>query len=138
MPRKAKRDREGNPFEKGENAPNLEKLAIECIDAFFGDKSWFCGGPIPQRELLADSSVKTVLRTQHDARCFDFIHNECLPRIPNTEGWDNVSVPWTVRCLLLLIHDLEIFGIPPEFRPGILLLYFKFCKGVKIPPPPLL
>ena len=138
MPRKAKRDREGNLFEKGENAPNLEKLATECINLIFGDKSWFCGGPIPERELLANSSVKTVLRTQYDACCFDFIHDECLPLIPDIEGWDNVTVPWTVHNLLLLFHELGEKGIPPEFRPGLLLLYFKFCKGVKIPPPPLL
>lgn len=137
MPRKSKRDVE-NPYEKGSRSVDFRKLAETYIRSFFEDKSWFCGGPIPQRELLSDFSIKTVLRTQFDRRCFDFIHYECLPLISNTEGFKDNTVTWEVHCLLQLISELKYLGVPKEFQPGLLMLYFKFCKGQKILPPPLL
>jgi len=137
MPRRSKRDMD-NPFEKGVHSVDFRKLAQMCILDFFKEKSWFCGGSIPERELLSDFSVTTVLRTQFDDRCFGFLHSECLSHISNTEGYDNVSLSWEIHCLLQLIKGLKAKGIAKEFQPGMLLLYFKFCKGVKIPPPPLL
>lgn len=137
MPRRSKRDVD-NPYEKGSHAVDFHKLAETCIRLFFEDKSWFCGGPIPQRELISEFSIQTVLRTRFDDRCFDFIHNECLPKIPNTKVFDNNTVTWEVHCLLQLISELKYLGVPKEFQPGLLMLYFKFCKGQKILPPPLL
>jgi hypothetical protein len=129
---------EQNPFEKGLHAKDIGEFAQDCILAYFKDKDWFCGGPIPQRELTAETSIKTVLRTRFDDRCFNFIHEECLPTIPNLTDWSQVGVSWEVHCLLELLEDMRACWIPKEFQPGMVLLYFKFCKGVKILPPPLL
>lgn len=137
MPRRSKRDVE-NPYEKGFHSVDFRKLAETYIRSFFKEKSWFCGGPIPQRELISDFSIKTVLRTQFDERCFDFIHYKCLPLVPNIENFKDNTVTWEVHCLLQLINELKSLGVPKEFQPGIILLYFKFCKGQKILLPPLL
>jgi hypothetical protein len=134
---RAKRNVE-SPYEKGVHGADFRELAKACIEVFFAEKSWFCGGSIPRRELISEFSITTVLRTQYDDRCFGFIHSECLPRIPNIEGHDNLTVSWEVHCLLQLIDELQKMHVPKELQPGLLLLYFKFCKGVKIPPPPLL
>jgi len=138
MPRRARRDCEDNPLEKGEFAPNIQKDAEKSIRTFFGDKSWFCGGPIPQSELQADWAVKIVLRTHFDEAVFRFIHEECLAKIPADPSYKDPSVPWTVHTLLSLLDGMRSYGISKDFQPGLLLLYFKFCKGLKIPPPPLL
>ena len=138
MSRRGRRDCEKNPLEKGEFAPDLKTLAEEAIRDFFGNKNWYCGGPIPEEELEADWVVKTVLRTRFDDETFDYIHDECLVKIPEDPKYSDPSVPWTVHTLLNLLKDLRSYGISQDFQPGLLLLYFKLCRGIEIPPPPLL
>ncbi len=138
MSRRARRDCDDNPLEKGEFVADLRKLAEESIRDFFGNKSWYCGGPIPEEELESDWAVKIVLRTQFDDFAFDYIHNECLIKIPQDSKYSDPSVPWTVYTLLGLLGELESYGISKDFFPGLLFLYFKFCRGIEIPPPPLL
>jgi len=138
MPRKAKRDCAENPLEKGQHAPDLRNLAIYSIKTFFEDKSYFCGGTIPERELLSENSIKTVLRTQNDDPTFKFIHEQCLERLPVPKNANESSIPWTVQFLISLLTDMKKKWLPKDFQPGLLLLYFKFCKGHRIPPPPLL
>ena len=138
MSRRARRDCDENPLEKGEFAADLKTLAKESIRVFFGNKSWYCGGPIPEEELEAAWVVQTVLRTQFDDTAFDYIHNECLIKIPEDPKYSDPSVPWTVHTLIGLLKELKSHGISKDFQPGLLLLYFKLCRGVEIPPPPLL
>lgn len=138
MPRRAKRDCAENPLEKGQHAPDLRKLAEYSIETFFEDKQWFCGGPIPQKELLSEESIRIVLRTQNDDETFLFIHEKCLEKLPKPRGHKDGNVPWTVQFLLSLISDMKKKWLPKDFQPGLLLLYFKFCKGQQIPPAPLL
>lgn len=138
MPRRRQRNCEDNPLEKGDFAVDLNKLSKEAISNFFGNKSWYCGGPIPKSELESDWAVKTVLRTHFDDAAFDYIHDKCLTKIPESAGYNDPSVPWTVHTLLGLLDEIRGYGVSKDFQPGLLLLYFKFCKGIEIPPPPLL
>jgi hypothetical protein len=139
MPRRAKRDCEHNPFEKGDHSADIQAAVTHYITEFFQEKQWFCGGDIPRRDLLSDSSLKTVLRTQFDKNWEEFVHQKCLVTIPLDPAYKLEShLPWSVRCLIDLLYSMEVAKIPKEFKPGIVLLYFKFCKGVKIPPPPIL
>lgn len=124
-------------FENGFHADDIRAAAIRHITMFFQGKSWYCGGTIPQRHLLSDSSIKTVLRTRFDKDWEEFVHHECLTTIPVSPEYKLENLlPWAVRCLIDLLESMEPLLIPKEFRPGLTLLYFKFCKGVKIPPPP--
>ena len=138
MSRRARRGCEENHLEKEEFYADLNTLAEESIRDFFGNKSWYCGGPIPNEELEADWAVKTVLLTQFDDVVFDYIHDECLVKIPEDPKYSDPSVPWTVHILLGLLSELKSHGISKDFQPGLLLLYFKLCRGIEIPPPPLL
>jgi hypothetical protein len=141
MSRKPRRDNHDESCDKGEiieNIEDLKKYATDCIRLFFKDKKYFCGGPVPERELKSEFAQQTVLKTQFDDRCFDFIHEVCLPVFPVDKNYNETTVPWTVHCLLGLLTDLKSFGIPKDSQPGLLLLYFKFCHGIEIPPPPLL
>jgi len=138
MPRKPRRDCRDNPFEKGDHAVDLRRLAVESIETFFKSKSFYCGGPIPKHDLLSEHSVKTLLRTQLDDRCLDFIHERCLPLIPADPNYSDNTVTWQVHSLLGLLRELAALHLPKDYFGGLLLLYFKFCYGVEIIDPPLL
>lgn len=137
MPKRERRNCENNPLEKGCHAPDQRKSAIECIQTFFRNKNWYLGGPIPERELLTEVSVKTVLRFQFDDETFNYIHDRCLSRLTQPRDYTEPTVPWTVSFLIGLLREMNRAHIPKDFQPGMLLLYFKFCEGNEVPPPPL-
>lgn len=136
MPKQEKRGCEDNPFETSIYSEDLEDLAKSSIETFFSDKKMFCGGAIPQIELFSDLSIKTVLRNQFDDRVFDYIHNHCLTKVPPPADFKRNTVSWSVRYLISLLDDLKKKSLPKDFQPGLLLLFFKFCKGFSIPAPP--
>lgn len=138
MPR-IKRESGQNTLEKGMHAVDISVAVEHYMRDFFQSKSWYCGGRIPQRDLFSDASIKTVLRTTFCKEWEEFVHAKCLPTIPLDPSYKAAAhLPWTVRCLIDLLDSMGSCAIPKEFRPGMVLLYFKFCKGVKIPPPPIL
>lgn len=133
MLKSLKRNSNINSLEKGMHSLDIEKIAIDSISSFFANKKWFVGGKIPSRELYSNSSIETVLRGQFDDITFDFIHNECLIKIPQPKDFKITKIPWTVTFLLNLLNEMKQLGLPKDFQPGLLLLYFKFCKGMKVP-----
>lgn len=138
MPRRAKRNCEDNPFEKGSHAPDLRELAVACLRSFLKPKNLHTGGLMLDRVLFTEDNIKVVLRTQFDDETFEYIHDKCLSRIPQQRWYRDLTVPWSVHCLLGLLTELKSLLVPKEFQPGLLMLYFKLCKGFDIPPPPLL
>lgn len=117
---------------------DVQKAAADCIRRYFKDRPYFCGGKIPVCEIESDLNVKVVRRNIFDERCFDFVHEHCLPLIPVDPDYDEPTIPWSVHNLLLVLEEMRSFHIPKEFQPGMVLLYFKLCMGVDIPSPPLL
>jgi hypothetical protein len=125
-------------IENGVHATDIQDAAIRHITVFFQDKAWYCGGKIPRHDLFSDSSIRTVLRTQFDSNWEACVHHKCLSTVPVDHTYRlEAHLPWTVRYLIDLIYSMGLLSIPKEFRPGMVLLYFKFCKGVKIIPPVL-
>jgi hypothetical protein len=112
---------------------DLKKFAKDAIQRYFSDKTYYCGGPIPQCELIGDSAAKTVLKTKFDDRTFDFIHAQCLPLIAADPMFKDPTLTWPVHCLLEILEGMRSREVPIEFQPGMVLLYFKFCLGVDIP-----
>tara|TARA_Y100000034_G_scaffold94924_1_gene115130 strand:+ start:845 stop:1258 length:414 start_codon:yes stop_codon:yes gene_type:complete len=137
MPRRSKRGEDGNIFEKGEFVPDFKKLAEQALETFFRDKSWYCGGPIPESEVYSDYSLKMVLRIKLDDNWQKIVH-EAVEQLPVDPNWDDPTVPWSIHRLLGILSELRSTGIAHEFHAGLTLLYLKFCEGIQIPPPPLL
>lgn len=137
MPRRSKKDEDGNIFEKGEFAPDYKELAEQAIEIFFRDKSWFCGGPIPESELYSDFSLNTVRRTRLDDRWQNIVH-EAVEQLTPDPDYDDPTVPWSIHCLLGILDDIRSTGVTQSYHPGLALLYLKFCEGIQIPQPPLL
>lgn len=119
--------------ETGEYEEDIRLLAAQSIKAYFADKSYFCGGPIPSKELNSEKSIKLVMRTQNDDPTFNFIHDECLAKLSRPKHLRSCTVPWTVKLLLGLINDMKKKQLPKDHQPGLILLDFKFCKGLSIP-----
>jgi hypothetical protein len=138
MSRKPCRDTLDDDLQKGEYVEDLRVFADKCICMFFKNKTDSSGRRIKEHDILTEFANKTVLYTQFDDRCFDFLHEVCLPLIPVNSMYNELAMPWTVHSLIGLLGDLKKIEVPKEFQPGLLLLYFKFCYGVVIPPPPLL
>ncbi len=137
MPRKDKRSCNENPLEMGCHAPDLNKLAKDCLKEYFRDKSWFVGGPIPERLLLSENSIKTLLRTEFNAESIGYLHEHCLPKIRQPSSYTETTVPWTVAFLIQLFTSMAKRGIPKDFQAGMAFLYFNLCKGFTIPSPDL-
>ena len=124
-------------FQKGEYAEDLQKFADNCIGLFFKNKVHESGRLLEDSELFTDFTQKTVLYTQFDDYCFDFIHEVCLPLIPVDPSYKEKTVTWPVHCLIGLLNEIKKINIPKDFQPGLLLLYFKFYYDVDIPLYPL-
>lgn len=138
MPRKVNRDVDENPLEKSIHADDVKESAMFCIRKFFTGRKMVNGGPIPEKELYCSDNIKRVLRTQFDDETFNYIHFSCLPMIPKSKKYHDPTLSWEVHCLLTLISKMRKHKVPKEFQPGMLLLYFKYCRGIEIPPVPML
>ncbi len=124
--------------DKGEFTLDLRQLALYSIKFFLEDKKDQFNEKLDINRLLTNDNVKIVLRTQFDDDTFLFIHDNCLSKIPKDQNYRDNSVPWNVHYLLGLLADLKMRQLPKEFQPGLILLYFKYCKGLEILPTPLL
>lgn len=138
MSRRPKRTCEEPLINKGSYGIDLRNAVLDNIKDFFETKSWFVGGPIPECELLADSGVDLVLRTPFNEETFQFIHEKCLPRVPCPRNFIDQGVPWSVTFLIKLLNEMKSYNIPKDFQPGFVLLFFKLCKGVNVPAPPII
>lgn len=119
-------------FETGENAELLRNLATLSIKRFFSDKKYFCGGPVPECLLYSENSILLVMRTQNNDSNFEFIHRNCLDKLPENKQFSSDPIPWSIRFLITLMSDLKKKSIPYPYHAGMLLLYFKFCKGQRV------
>ena len=130
--------REVECFEKSTHAPDLKELAKVSVLSYLKGKPTFQGEILDSKSLLTEENLKIVLRTKFDDVTFLFIHDNCLNQIEPDPIYSETTVPWTVNYLLGMIKELKRLQTPKEFQPGLLLLYFKLCKGYEIPPTPLL
>lgn len=133
MPRKPKRNQEDGHLKNGMHELDLKELAKESLLLFFKRKSWFVGGEVPEKELLSEESINAVLFTPFGDEPFAFIHEKCLPCVRQPKSYTETSLPYTVSFLLELLAEMRSMSIPKEFQPGLVLLYFKFCKGINVP-----
>ena len=133
MSRKPKRDCEEEFFYKGCHSKDVRNFVIQSLKLYFKDKSWFVGGPIPERELLSEGSIMTVLNNTFNDSTFNFIHTECLSHIPQSKWFKNEGLSWSIVYLIRLLSTMKRLNLPKDFQPGLVLLYFKFCKGCNIP-----
>lgn len=142
MPKKTQLYTQDEVSELDIDFEGMKKWAGECIEKFFADKRFHCGGPIPQNLLVTPENVMTVMGTSSEA-CSQFEDKYIYPllKIEKDQMHDQHTyscrgVPFQVHYTLRLIQNLRDKDIPKRFQFGMILLYYKLCKGFKIPDPP--
>jgi hypothetical protein len=121
-----------NFHKKSRYYSDLKKLACDNLLLFFENKISDSGEKISKEELLYEENINILLNTCFDSKTFDFIHDYCLISISKPCNYKE-KIPWTVNFLIKLLEEMIFFKVPKELHSGLILLYFKFCKGIKIP-----
>ena len=111
---------------------NIRVNAKQCIDTFFKNKMFHCGGKIPNRLLNCDCRISMVMNFDIGAgvdRAYNALEKtmsvEELERARNTgETTDDI------RLVNESLYMLSQNGIPQQFAGGMLCLYLEFIEGV--------
>jgi hypothetical protein len=110
---------------------DIQVLAKEYINRFFKTQEMYCGGPVPERFLLTEENISLVINTslEHGVRrAYQIIENDGHYSGEAVES----LVPDDVKLVIKVMNACARLSIPPEFIPGIVLLYLQYCEGMKV------
>lgn len=116
---------------------DLSHYAEDILKIYFNNKKDYFGKKLDIKQFNLKNDILTLIKTPFDDFTFDFVHKKCLPCIPKPIYFLDEGIPWPVVFLIKLLEDMKKLNLPKEFHPGLILLYFKYCKGVDIPNPRL-
>jgi len=112
-------------------------MALVCMETYFSNKSFHCGGPIPPKMLYSAKNIALVrdsvrLDAEGFGRVVDAffkVLHECSPL-----RYDPVEhqKPWDIAILIKTFREIQSYNIPKEFVPPLALLYLRFCKGYAV------
>ena len=108
--------------------------ALESIDSYFKNKRTPSGNRLLQSELHSELNVNLVRYTSLDAAC-DYMYNHLIPRLQPPADYDDLTLTWDVSYALELLKEAQSHSVPRTHIPGLILLYFKYCKGFDVPYP---
>lgn len=111
------------------NEKDVTRDARMQIQRYFQDKK-----VLNRVDLYSESSVKILMETDFDSG-LEYAHNYLLHHIEEPQGWDNSILKWEVHVLLNMLEEMRDLNIPKSHQPGMVLLHFKHCFGLKIPDP---
>jgi len=106
----------------------LIRLVKQNISDFFAPKQYFCGGSIPHTLLYSQESVDLVLKTPFN-QGVHYCQEVIVPQLPKPEKEIVSGVDWDIFLMLELIQDAKTAKVPIDYQAGLILLYFKFCRG---------
>lgn len=113
------------------------KKAQECMEKFFNNKEYFCGGPIPKHKLYNKRMYDLVIHTDSETG-IDFFYS-ILEKNKKEDGnihlYNRIiktkekGVSGEIRFYLSLLKECASLKIDKLFRGGIILLYLSLCEG---------
>lgn len=106
------------------------RLAKQNLSDFFGHKSYFCGGSIPDKLLYSKESLDFVLNTDFNYGVL-YAQEFLIPQVPEPADFHK-QILWDVHLVLELLHESWDAGISITAQAGIILLDFKFCRGLPL------
>lgn len=100
-------------------------MAAEFVEKFFAGKSWFCGGPVPKKQLLDQKSLDLVIGTEF---CYG------IELIYKTFKENNLlqEKHKDIKFVINAINETKKKSVPKLFQAGMILLYLKFSKGLTL------
>lgn len=113
--------------------------AIFCMEAYFYNKSFHCGGPIPNKMLFSEKYITLVrdsIRKSSEGfgKVMETIHELLLIHSPLRNDVVDTQKPWNVALVIKLFKEVHAYRVPREFVAPLVLLNLHFCKGYKITP----
>jgi len=104
-----------------------------ALGSFFTDKRFYAGGPIPARYLYSQDNFRRVVSTPFHAGidlCYD-LFQEC--EIQKPICFDDEAIDWDIYYMLNLLADARRCRVPIHLQPGVMVVYFKICHGLRVP-----
>jgi len=109
---------------------NSKDFLKSCIDRFFADKIMHCGGKIPKYILTDPKKISIVSSTtliDGLKIVYDSMKDSNFVKAKNT-GDTTEDIKMVNETLNLLGKS----GVPQKFAGGMMLIYLKYVKGIKI------
>lgn len=109
---------------------NSKEFLKSCIDKFFANKIMHCGGKIPKYILTDPKKISMVSSTtliDGVKIVYDSMKYSNFVEAKNT-GDITEDIKIVNETLNLLCKS----GIPQKFAGGMMLIYLKYVKGIKI------
>ena len=112
-----------------------DMMARNHLVNYFTKQQLHCGGSIPKSQYLKDDYVQLVrdgVRKDRKNGYFNII-DYCLEVINHSSPLRyeprEPERPFDALELCKVIETFNTFSIPKAFKPGMILLYLKLCKG---------
>ena len=108
----------------------LEIRDIEgSIKTFFKDKSWYCGGPIPQNLLYTERNFRLIENVDLNQSVELGYKSICRAKsLAKTKYCKKCEVDICLK----VIRDCEKKHIPQDHIGGLFLLYLELCEKVEL------
>jgi len=118
-------------FYTGDFVEELKILAASYLVNFFKDREMHCGGNIPRCLLCSDQNISMVLNTNLEKGIKRAYKGIELNGNIATETENESLVAEDIKLVVAIIKGCAIAKVPPEFIPGIVLLYLEYCEGIE-------
>lgn len=109
------------------------RLASHHVKEFFGDKEFWCGGPIPPHILFSPANLSMVLNTSVE----DGVEAayEMLADDSDVQNRPMLDPDGEVTPDIEFIRDLQYqcaaMKIPKRLSGGIMLMFLELCRGLR-------
>jgi hypothetical protein len=116
---------------KSKHVDKIRRVAVECMDHFFCDKTYWAGGKIPKAKLYKEEHIRVVMEMNiMDAFALAYYcleHNK--PDTVNTQ-----DKGWEVRLCYEALDQCRNRWIPKCHIGGMILVFISVCHGVDFLP----
>jgi hypothetical protein len=107
----------------------IKQVAIECMDHFFCDKTFWAGGVIPKSKLYKEEHIRVVMEMNimdAFAICYYCLENNASGTV-NEKGWD-------IEICYRALDQCRSRWIPKCYIGGIVLVNLSVCHGIDFLP----
>lgn len=120
--------------EQGGSEANVNDFVKMCIEKFFDDKIMHCGGKVPKYMVNTPNRVYMVINTNL-CEAVDLAYKSLCDHV-SVEDKKIANHYGEITSDIRMVNDalgiLGKSGTPQRFAGGMMILYLKYCKGVKI------
>lgn len=116
------------------DSANVSEFVKMCIEKFFDDKIMHCGGKVPKYMVNTPKKVSMVINTGLcDAVdiAYESLRDYVSPEEKKVAKYHG-EITSDIKMVNEALSMLGKSGTPQRFAGGMMILYLKYCKGVKI------